>query len=72
MTAVEVWHNEALGMEVCAALERNGFTAHYVATGAEAMEMVASSVQPGHDRRLRRLHEPQGYRGAREGSSARR
>ena len=47
MTAVEVWHNEALGMKVCAALERNGFTAHYVATGAEAMEMVASFVQPG-------------------------
>lgn len=47
MTAVEVWHNEALGMGVCAALRKNGFKAQYVATGAEALELVASSVRPG-------------------------
>jgi L-lactate utilization protein LutB len=47
MTAVEVWHNEALGTGVCAALKKNGFKAQYVATGAEALELVASSVRPG-------------------------
>jgi L-lactate utilization protein LutB len=47
MTAVEVWHNKALGMGVCEALRKNGFKAQYVDTGAEALELVASSVRPG-------------------------
>ena len=47
MTRVQVWHNEALGTDVCAALRKNGFEAHYVATGAEALELIARSVKPG-------------------------
>ena len=47
MTAVQRWHSEALGMSACTALRKNGFTAKYVATGAEALEMVGSSLQPG-------------------------
>jgi hypothetical protein len=47
MTAVEVWHNETLGMSACAALRKNGFEAQYVATGAEALELIAGFVNPG-------------------------
>ena len=47
MTTVEVWHKEALGTGVCAALRKNGFEAQYVATGAEALELIAGFVKPG-------------------------
>ena len=47
MTAVEAWHSEALGMGVCAALRKNGFEAQYVATAAEAMELIADFIRPG-------------------------
>jgi L-lactate utilization protein LutB len=47
MTSAEVLHNEAIGMGACSALRRNGFKAQYVSTGAEALELVASSVRPG-------------------------
>jgi len=47
MTAVEVWHNEVLGMGVCAALRKNGFEAQYVATGVEALDFIAGFVKPG-------------------------
>jgi L-lactate utilization protein LutB len=47
MMAVEVWHNETLGMGACAALRKSGFDAQYVATGAEALELIAGFVRPG-------------------------
>lgn len=47
MTAVDTWHNEALGMSVCASLRKNGFTTQYVATSGEARDLVASYVRPG-------------------------
>ncbi len=47
MTAVETWHNGALGMGACAALRKSGFEAQYVATGAEALEVIAGFVKPG-------------------------
>ena len=47
MTAVEKWHNEALGMSACGALRKNAFDAKYVATSAEARDLVASFVRPG-------------------------
>ena len=47
MTAVEMWHNETLGMSTCAALRKSGFEAQYVATGAEALELIAGFVKPG-------------------------
>ena len=47
MTTVEKWHGEALGKSVCTALGKNGFDARYVATGAEALEIISSLVRPG-------------------------
>jgi hypothetical protein len=47
MTAVEVWHNQTLGTAVCAALRKNGFEAQYVATGAEALTVIAGFIRPG-------------------------
>jgi len=47
MNLVETWHYETLGKQACAALEKNGFEARYVATGAEALEAVLSFVKPG-------------------------
>lgn len=47
MMAVEVWHNETLGMKVCAALKKHGFEAQYVATGAEALQLIAGFVKQG-------------------------
>jgi L-lactate utilization protein LutB len=47
MTPVEQWHNETVGKAACEALKSNGFDAHYVATGAEALERVAAFVKPG-------------------------
>jgi L-lactate utilization protein LutB len=47
MTAVEVWHTEALGLSVCAALKKHGFEAQYVATGAEALQFIAGFVKSG-------------------------
>ena len=47
MTTVEVWHNEALGVNVCTALGKNGFEARYVSTAPAALEAIADFVQPG-------------------------
>jgi len=47
MTPVEQWHYETLGKAACQALSKNLFDAHYVATGAEALAMVASFIKPG-------------------------
>ncbi len=47
MTAVEQWHNEAVGKRACDALRKNGFDAQYVATGADALKRVAGFVKPG-------------------------
>ncbi len=46
MTAVEQWHNEAVGRRACEALRKNGFDARYVATGREALENVAGFMKP--------------------------
>ena len=47
MNPVEQWHAETVGKAACAALEKNDFDAIYVATGAEALERIASLVKPG-------------------------
>lgn len=47
MNPVERWRYETLGKRACEALKKNGFDARYVATGAEALEVVAGFVQPG-------------------------
>lgn len=47
MNPVEQWHAEALGKAACAALEKNGFEAVYVPTGAEALERLAAYAKPG-------------------------
>jgi L-lactate utilization protein LutB len=47
MTAVEEWRYETIGRSACEALKRNGFDARYAATGAEALELVASFVKRG-------------------------
>jgi L-lactate utilization protein LutB len=47
MNAVEQWHNETQGKAACEALKKNGFDAHYVATGEEALARVAAFVKPG-------------------------
>jgi L-lactate utilization protein LutB len=47
MTSVEQWRYETLGKEACEALKKNGFDAHYAATGAEALERVAGFVKAG-------------------------
>jgi L-lactate utilization protein LutB len=47
MSKTEIWHAETLGKAACAALEKNGFDAHYFATGAEAMTFLESLAKPG-------------------------
>lgn len=47
MNTVEKWRLETLGKAACAALQKNGFDARWVATGAEALSVVASFVTPG-------------------------
>jgi L-lactate utilization protein LutC len=47
MNPVEQWHFETLGKAACEALKKNGFDAHFVHTGAEALEKIASLVKPG-------------------------
>ena len=47
MTAVEQWRYEAIGKSACEALKRNGFDARFVATGSEALEIVASFMKSG-------------------------
>jgi hypothetical protein len=47
MNPVDQWHYETLGKAACEALKRNGFDAHYVATGAEALARVAELIKPG-------------------------
>jgi len=43
MNPVERWRYETLGKRACEALKKNGFDARYVATGAEALEVVEAS-----------------------------
>lgn len=47
MNAVESWHGETLGRKACEALQRNGFEARYVPTGAEALGILAGFATPG-------------------------
>ncbi|MDP3178756.1 MAG: lactate utilization protein, partial [Spirochaetaceae bacterium] len=47
MNPVEQWHYETLGRAACEALKKNGFDAHFVHTGAEALEKIASLVKSG-------------------------
>jgi L-lactate utilization protein LutB len=47
MNPVELWHSETLAKAACEALKKNGFEAHYAATGAEALERVAAMIKPG-------------------------
>lgn len=47
MNPVESWHNETLGTKACEALKKNFFDARYVATAAEALELLASFAKPG-------------------------
>ncbi len=47
MIPIEAWRLETIGKEACEALRRSGFDAHYVPTGAEAAERVASLVRRG-------------------------
>jgi L-lactate utilization protein LutB len=47
VNAVDKWRSDTLGKKACEALKSNGFDARYVATGAEALEGVASFVKAG-------------------------
>jgi L-lactate utilization protein LutB len=47
MTSVVEWRFETIGKSACEALRRNGFDARFARSGAEALEMVASFVEPG-------------------------
>jgi L-lactate utilization protein LutB len=47
MKTVDEWHNETLGKAACAALEKNGFEARYVADGAAALDIILACVKPG-------------------------
>jgi len=47
MSKTENWHAETLGRAACAALEKNGFSAMYFATGAEALAFLESLAKPG-------------------------
>jgi L-lactate utilization protein LutB len=47
MNEVEKKRYQAIGKKTCEALEKNGFEARYVETGAEALEYIASLVKPG-------------------------
>lgn len=47
MNEVEKKRFVAVGKKACEALEKNGFDARFVETGAEALEFIASLVKPG-------------------------
>lgn len=47
MTTTELWHASALGETTCAALKKNGFDAHYVATTAQAADYIAAQIKSG-------------------------
>jgi hypothetical protein len=47
MNEVEKKRYQAVGKKACEALEKNGFEARYVETGAEALEYIASLVKSG-------------------------
>lgn len=47
MKHVETWRQETVGKKACDALKKNGFDARFVATGAEALEIVASFASSG-------------------------
>lgn len=44
---IENWHAKTLGEAVCAALQKNGFNARYVATGKEALALIEPLVKKG-------------------------
>ncbi len=47
MNAVEKWHAEALAEQACKALAKNGFTAHAVESGNDALAILEKFLVPG-------------------------
>ena len=46
VSATEAWHRETIGEAACAALKKNGFGAHYVQSGEEAIALVEAMIKP--------------------------
>ena len=47
MDTIEQWQFEALGKSACEALKKNGFSAAYAASSAEARDRIAAMIKPG-------------------------
>jgi L-lactate utilization protein LutB len=47
MNVAEGWRYETVGKAACEALRRSGFEAHFIPTGSEALDFIASLVKPG-------------------------